>query len=197
MKNSLTIIFLLASFVAMGLAQKPSPNRPPVIQRFETSEKAVYSCESFLTRCPLSSDEGVSLRVTASDPDNDAMTYEYSVLAGKISGKGDSVWWKIFDVTEGTPTATVTVTDSRGLSSSAMVQVIVEKCRGCYLPDPPPCPVVIVACPEEVSLGQAVTFVVTVSGGPPGMSPTYQWTVDSDRIMKGQGTSEIEVKLNG
>jgi hypothetical protein len=133
LQRSLTLfLFVTLLVVGGGQAQKKtSPaapdNRPPVIHKFEVSEASIYSCEYFLAVCSLDSKQRVSLRVVASDPDNDALTYQYSVTAGKLSGDGASVSWEIGNRPPGTQRATVKVTDSKDLSTSSTVQVHCEQ----------------------------------------------------------------------
>jgi hypothetical protein len=55
------------------------------------------------------------------------------------------------------------------------------------------CPTVRVSCPDSVSAGDAITFVVNVSGGDPQVTPTFNWAVSAGAISSGQGTSDITV----
>ncbi len=55
------------------------------------------------------------------------------------------------------------------------------------------CPTVRVSCPDSVSVGDVITFVVTVSGGNPQVTPTFNWAVSDGAISSGQGTSDIRV----
>jgi hypothetical protein len=55
------------------------------------------------------------------------------------------------------------------------------------------CPTVRVSCPDSVSVREAITFVVNVSGGDPNVTPTFNWTVSAGAISSGQGTSVIIV----
>jgi hypothetical protein len=58
---------------------------------------------------------------------------------------------------------------------------------------PASCPTVNVSCPDTVKDGADLTFTADVSGGPSGVTPTYNWTVSAGSIKSGQGTSTIEV----
>lgn len=60
------------------------------------------------------------------------------------------------------------------------------------------CPTVSVTCPDMVYLGgDVLSFVVTVTGGDPNVTPTYNWTVSNGTIDSGQGTVAIKVDLSG
>ena len=59
------------------------------------------------------------------------------------------------------------------------------------------CPTVRVSCPDSVSGGDAITFVVHVSGGDRQVTPTFNWTVSAGTISSGQGTSVITVDMTG
>ena len=59
------------------------------------------------------------------------------------------------------------------------------------------CPAINIACPDSSDEGNPTTFTVNVSGGPPAVVPTYNWTVSDGGIESGQGTSSIKVGNDG
>ena len=68
--------------------------------------------------------EASSLTVNASSPDNFPLTYAWSASSGHVNGTGASVSLDTTGAPEGAPiTATATVTDSRGLSTSCSATV--------------------------------------------------------------------------
>jgi len=69
--------------------------------------------------------ESVTLRATASDPDGDPLTYEWSTTAGRVTGTGSTA---AFDFTGATPpsTATITVRVSDGQGHAATSNVAVS-----------------------------------------------------------------------
>jgi hypothetical protein len=69
--------------------------------------------------------------------------------------------------------------------------------RASAQPSQAQCPTVRVSCPDSVSGGEAITFVVTASGGDPQVTPTFNWTVSAGSISSGQGTSVITVDMTG
>lgn len=68
--------------------------------------------------------ENVTLRATASDPDGDPLTYEWSATSGQVTGNGSTA---TFGFSGAAPpsrsTITVRVADGRGLSASSNVAV--------------------------------------------------------------------------
>ncbi len=91
------------------------PNHPPVI-------------ESLNTDCPRVRPVGhATLECIASDPDNDELTYTWSVDRGGISGDGATVTWTGPDA-YGTYTITITVSDGRGGEASDSIDIIVCAC---------------------------------------------------------------------
>ena len=71
--------------------------------------------------------------------------------------------------------------------------VLVKRCP----PPQPVCPNVVVNCPDNVVLGEPVTFTSSVTGGTSTTAPVYNWTVSAGTIMDGQGTSSIRVDTKG
>ncbi len=81
------------------IPSSPTPvNNPPQIIGFTADPTTVYSGGS------------VTLRVEAEDKDGDTLFYTYTVLAGLISGEGNTVIWHAPE-TEGTYEISVTVMD--------------------------------------------------------------------------------------
>jgi hypothetical protein len=74
-------------------------------------------------------DSIVKLFTTATDPDGDTLTYSYKVSGGKIlEAEGPNAMWRLSNVKSGKYTATVTVSDGKGLPVSASVTVSVSSC---------------------------------------------------------------------
>ena len=64
-------------------------------------------------------------------------------------------------------------------------------------PKDPDCPTINITCPEEFEPGKPLKFKASVVKGKPKWEITYNWTVDKGKITFGQGTSTIEVDLDG
>jgi hypothetical protein len=135
----------------------------------------------------------VQLTAAATDPDNDTLLYTWSVTGGRITGEGRAVNWDLSGVNPGTYTATVEVNDGNQHTANASSTVTVAVCE-CA---PPPCPSVSVSCPSDVKVGSPITFNASVTGGPAGLAPTYNWSVSAGTISSGQGTSSITVDTAG
>ncbi len=94
-----------------------APNNPPTI-------------ESLTTDCPrVRQGHSGTLTCTASDPDGDELTYEWSAERGSISGEGAEVTWTAPNE-YGTFLITVTVTDGRGGEAADEISIIVCSCGG-------------------------------------------------------------------
>ncbi|HEX7173959.1 MAG TPA: hypothetical protein VF240_01570, partial [Pyrinomonadaceae bacterium] len=187
---------VLAVFAVSVPAQQQkatSEPRPPIV--------SVEADPNVVTVCP---DNGsmattqVRLRARASSPDGNTLRYRpWTVGVGSIVGTGENVVWDLSGVLPGTYTARVEVEsgpDGNPLCEAfATVPVVVRACP----PPRPYCPNVSISCPDTVAVGQPVTFTATFSGGTPGVTPTYRWTVSEGSIISGQDTSSIQVGTVG
>lgn len=74
----------------------------------------------------------VFIRTTAVDPENDVLTYNYDISAGKIIGQGFSVVWDLSGVQPGIYTITAGVDDSCGICGKTVTKtVVVKECTDC------------------------------------------------------------------
>jgi hypothetical protein len=150
---------------------------------------------------PVSGDCGepsVRVTTTAVDPENDVLTYNYTVSGGRIVGQGANVTWDLSGVRPGTYTITAGVDDGCGVCGKTETKTIeVTECR-CEAPPPPcTCPTISVTGPSGVVLpGTPMTFTANVSGGT-AENITYNWTVSAGTIESGQGTPSITVSTTG
>src|SRR6266850_6869207 len=110
-------------------------NRRPSLVSF-TSSKAT------LALCPFShyaDKPEVTLVVSATDPDGDSLTYEYSTTDGTISAKGPTAVWNLSNLLRGPYGVRVKVKDGRGGEDDADLTVTTVDYGACD-PPPPPCP---------------------------------------------------------
>lgn len=95
----------------------PPSNRPPTV-----------ACQ--VEKSTLIPGETARCRATASDPDGDPLTYEWSASAGKVTGSGAEATFDSAGITGPTTvTVTVKVSDGRGGTASANCTVRVEEPR--------------------------------------------------------------------
>ena len=96
-------------------APPPRQNQPPTV-----------SCAS--DRSEILPGENVNIRATASDPDGDRLTYEWSTSAGRVTGSGATA---TLDFSGTTPPATATVTirvsDGHGHTTSSTCEVALRE----------------------------------------------------------------------
>ena len=191
---------VLAVFAVSVPAQTqttPTDEPRPIIVSVE-AEPNVF------TDCPVSSSGAtrqVRLRARASSPDGERLVYgPWTVSEGRIEGTGENVVWNLSGVPRGTYTARVEVeSEKRRLDGQPVceafnsVVVVVHPCP----PPRPYCPNVSIYCPDTVALGQPITFTANASGGTPGVTPTFRWTISEGTILSGQDTSSIQVSTAG
>ena len=193
---SFALVFLLVGLLpASQQKSRRQPNRPPVIESFTSSSKAVEICPFF--RNSAVGPPVVGLYVSATDPDGDPLAYKYSVNEGKISGQGRLVSWNLDDLPRGPHEVRVTVTDGKGGKADASLTVTTVDAGACDRP-PPPCPVIEVTCPAEMDKSEPFIFSVAVRGtAKPYQRNSFYWTVNAGRIVKGQNTRRIEASTTG
>ena len=126
------------------------------------------------------------------DPENDVLTYNYTVSGGRIVGTGANVSWDLSGLCPGTYTIVAGVDDGCGLcgkTQTKTVNVVQCDCRVACA-----CPTLSVSGPAGVTtIGDTMTFTANVSGGP---DVTYNWTVSAGTIESGQGTPSIVVRTS-
>jgi hypothetical protein len=162
-----------------------------------SSSSLIMSCpvgQQSLTQTCFTSTE-VTLTADAPDPNGDELLFTWSVTAGRLRGEGRTVTWNLGAVPAGTYTASVEVNDGTGLTANSATSVTVASCSDCGFVVLP-CPNVSVSCPSSVESKQPMTFVATVSGGDPSITPTYQWELSAGKITSGQGRSKVVVDVS-
>ncbi len=179
----------------------------PIINQFANVTALDLSETTVTNGCPdgqipaegatCSPDMMVDVRTTAVDPENDVLTYVYTVSGGRITGQGANVSWDLTGVSPGTYTITAGVDDSCGVCGTTQTKTVTVANCNCFTPPPPPinctCPTISVSGPTDVTQpGETMTFTANLSGGSQ-RNATYNWTVSQGRIDSGQGTSTITV----
>ncbi|HEY2867655.1 MAG TPA: hypothetical protein VGJ02_11235 [Pyrinomonadaceae bacterium] len=139
-------------------------------------------------------DQSTSINVTttAVDPENDVLTYQYTVSGGRIVGTGPTVSWDLSGVAPGSYTITAGVDDGCGICGKTMTQTATVANCNCKVACN--CPSLTVTGPAGITPpGGSMTFVANVSGGSQDQVVTYNWTVSAGTISSGQGTPSITV----
>ena len=136
----------------------------------------------------------VNVSTTAVDPENDVLTYNYTVSGGRIVGSGANVQWDLSGAQPGTYTITAGVDDGCGICGKTETKTLtIATCPDCVKICE--CPSLSVDGPAGVTNpGGTMTFTANVSGGSQE-SVTYNWTVSAGEISSGQGTPSITVQV--
>ncbi|MDQ3713597.1 MAG: hypothetical protein M3388_15430 [Acidobacteriota bacterium] len=188
-------------FIFQATVGRRNARKTPVVNKFADVTGLELSETRVTGKCPegqrpragqtCTDDMSVNVTTTAVDPENDVLTYNYTVSGGRIVGQGANVSWDLTGAAPGTYTITAGVDDSCGVCGKTQTKTItVEECLCeviCV------CPTLSVTGPADVTApGQTMTFTANVSGGT-SESITYNWTVDRGTIIEGQGTPSIRV----
>ena len=152
----------------------------------KTADVASLNCEP--------TENEVRLCANTTSPHKAEINFTWQVPVGRLKGKNHEVTWDLRSVEAGTYTATVEARDRHKHTASGSITVTVLTCPG-WLPDPPPCPTVLVSCPSRVESQSSITFEATVSGGNPEIN--YEWSLSAGKIIRGQGTPKITVDVSG
>jgi outer membrane protein OmpA-like peptidoglycan-associated protein len=99
---------------AADLKVEEKPNHPPVI-----------SCAP--DRSPILPGEHATIISTASDPDNDPLTYSYTATGGQIAGNGAQAQFDATGLQPGSYTVNCKVSDGRGGNAEASTTVEVKE----------------------------------------------------------------------
>jgi outer membrane protein OmpA-like peptidoglycan-associated protein len=143
----------------------PPVNHPPTV-----------SCTEDKNMVYLDSGDTVTVSCTASDPDNDPLTYTWSSTCGKVDGNGPQVRWLSAGVPLGSCTITAKVDDGRGGSASSSVAVRVEP-----KPNHPPT-ITCSADRSSVFAGEKV-HITTNASDPDGDPLTYSWRANAGQVV--------------
>ncbi len=194
-------------FIFQVTAGRRNERQGPIVNQFANVTDVVISETTVTTPCPegliraegstCSDDMTVSVRTTAVDPENDVLTYNYTVSGGRIVGQGANVDWDLTGVAPGTYTITAGVDDSCGVCGQTQTRTITVATCNCVPPiDVCVCPTITVTGPSgESRAGETLTFTANVSGGSQ-TDVTYNWSVSQGEIVSGQGSPVITVSTD-
>ncbi len=193
--------FIVQGFIGRRNARGAgeTPNIPAVVNGVELSKTTVT------LPCPAGQkssegcddDQTVNVTTSASDAENDPLTYNYTVSGGRIVGTGSNVSWDLSGVGAGTYTLTSGVDDGCGVcgdTKTATVEVV--DCPGCEVQCNCPDSISVSEPAVAVAAGENLTFTANVNGGDQD-SVSYNWSVDKGTIVEGQGSPTITVNTSG
>ncbi len=121
------------------------------------------------------SGDSVAVHVTASDPDNDPLTYGYTATGGAVEGTGPDARWNSTGVAVGSYTVNVKVDDGKGGTASCAADIKVEE-----KPNHPPTATLAV---ERSPIMPGERTGITCTGTDPDNDPlTYSYTTTGGQI---------------
>jgi OmpA family len=142
----------------------PKPNHPPVAA-CSAEKPSVY--QGF--------NDPVAVHVTATDADNDPLTYSYTATGGTVDGTGADVRWNPTGLAVGSYTVNAKVDDSRGGTATCSTDIAVA-----VRPNRNP----VISCAAERSpilAGERVAIKSTASD-PDGDPLTYSYTSSGGQV---------------
>ena len=161
-KRTLLLLGIAAATVVfLASACTTSVNSEPIIASLESGTGEVGPLGSLQVVC------------TASDPDGDELSYEWSASGGEVSGDGDTATWTA-PASEGSYSVAVVVTDGRGGEVMDYVAVIVRA-------NNPPAIASLTADPGWTTSSGSVEVTCTASD-PDADELTYEWTATAGSI---------------
>jgi len=189
-----------------GLNQQGS-KRPPADRKTNTELTIQVTASHSLVKLPPRradlaplncelTEKAVKLAANITAPHKAEIKFTWQVPVGRLIGTGREVTWDLSGVEAGAYIATVEASDRQKHTASGSITVTVDICPG-WLPDPPPCPIVLVSCPSSLESKGSVTFEATVSGGYTEKTPTYEWSLSAGKIVSGQATPKVTVDVSG
>lgn len=178
-------------FSQQAYAQKPAAtvvNAPLTL--------SLTSDVSSVSACGEGDGSRVRLSAGAISPGGYPIQYRWSTTAGVINGDGPIVTWDLAGLKPGYHKASLDIQTNGNdgeCQAFSSVSVLVNPCP----PVLPVCPNIEIVCPTNIGIDQPLTFTSRSTGGTPGITPNYNWSVSAGTIIEGQGTDTIKVDTTG
>jgi OmpA family protein/Big-like domain-containing protein len=145
----------------------PPPNHPPVA-----------SCAANPTSVYAGSGDSVQVHVTASDPDNDSLTYSYTATGGTVDGTGPDARWTSSGLAVGTYTVNAKVDDGKGGTASCAADIAVQ-------PKPNRPPTISCSTDRNPIMPGERTGITSNASDPDGDTLTYSYTTTGGQVIGG------------
>jgi hypothetical protein len=185
----------LALVVVLG-AMPAAAQRPTAAVASAPLKLNLTSSTAIVSACSDSGAPQVKLTANAVSPNGNPIKYKWTTSAGEIIGEGAEVTWNLAGLKPGYHKASLDVISagSEGeCQAFSSVTVLVNPCA----PVRPVCPAIEISCPTALGVDQPLTFRASTTGGTPGITGVYNWTVSAGTIIEGQGTDTIKVDTTG
>jgi outer membrane protein OmpA-like peptidoglycan-associated protein len=142
----------------------PPPNRPPVA-----------ACSANPATVYAGSGDSVAVHVTASDPDNDTLTYSYTATGGTVEGTGADGRWTSTGLSAGNYTVNAKVDDGKGGTATCATDISVRP-----KPNQPP----TISCSTDRSpiLPGERTGITSVASDPDNDELTYSYSTTGGQV---------------
>jgi hypothetical protein len=194
------LLALTGLFNVSAQAQKKQPKEKIISTQTGPSPFVQISEHAaIITPCAGSPAEAqIPLTATVQNYSTPNLLYTWSMDGVRLDSRTANLTWDLTGATPGTHTLRVEVENPNAAINEncyafATTKIVVRPCP----PPPVVCPNVSIYCPDSVTLGAPVTFTANLSGGTPGITPVYNWTVTAGTIISGQGTPSIQVDTTG
>lgn len=148
---------------------------------------------NFAPSCKASKSYQIKLSASVGSTNRNSLLYTYSVTGGRVFGEGSKVKWDLTGLAPGSYTATAQVDNGRGQIGFASTSVTVNECANCA----PACPGITITCPDEAEDKPRSTVRFTANTSLSVKHLTFNWSVSSGKIIKGQGKRTITVDAHG
>lgn len=199
MFRKLPLLVTIFVLVLLGTLPAGAQKKPTAVVASSALKLDLTSNTTTVSACSDAANPSgsqVQLTAAAVSPNGNPIKYQWTTTAGTISGEGPQVTWNLAGLKPGYHKASLDIvsTGSEGVCQAfSSVTVLVNPCA----PVRPVCPAVAVTGPTTAGIDQPVTFTSNYSGGTPGITPVYNWTVSAGTIVEGQGTDRIKVDTKG
>ncbi len=188
-------------YIFQAFIGRRNKRQEEIVNQFANVTALTLSSEKITLPCPAgkipaegqacNDSTSINVSTTAVDPENDVLTYNYTVSGGRIVGSGANVSWDLSGQPAGTYTITAGVDDGCGLCGKTETKTVTV--ADCVCRDACDCGTLTVSGPAGITNpGGSMTFTANLSGGT-ATDVTYNWSVSAGTIESGQGTPSITV----